>query len=324
MLRPPHPVPLSRLPLFPALVSGRWSAQGALRTAGQRALGIADADRHLVLARAEQDWHPGPRVDVPADALAAALSPDLRRLALLHARALELRPLDGDATPKLLAPMEAPAAPALQFDATGHGLWLSGEHPAGHSLQLYAPDSGALLATASVAGVREGFHDLLPHPHASAVIASVSCGQDGTWLTLLARSGTGLEAVGELASENDSFGAADFLTDGESFVGIAANWVRRWSYPGRRLLAEYTLPADVMAGYVGAVHGDSVLLPVEPEDGGEWMLYQLEARTLRLQRRWQLPLRSPDVSSLYVLHGGHLLTDGQVWRLPPELVAAQR
>lgn len=313
---------LTRLTPAPALVPERWSAAGFLIAPGQRGLGFSDGERHLVLVHPEQPGQPIARFDVPEDALAAALSADLQQLALLGADSLELHRPDGTRAPHRSGRVDVPATPALAFDATGDTLWLSGESPSGHALQLYDARSLTLLATAPVAGEGDGEHELLAHPHAPALAVSVSCGQDGTWLTLLRRSSTGLEKVGELASRDEPFFAAGFLPDGGSLVGIGGTWVRRWSYPDCRLLAEYALPEGQLPGSVGAVVGDSVLLPVEPEDGGRWTLHQLEAGSLRLQRRWQLPLRSPQVASLYALPGGCLLAEGQLWQLPPPLGTA--
>lgn len=79
-------------------------------------------------------------------------------------------------------------------------------------------------------------------------------------------------------------------------------------------------------GYTGLVMSHAVLVAVEDLLAvGEWYLLQLDPVTLRPVCAWELPLFTEVVTSLHLLPGGFILSpeDGQLWRLPAEVLAPE-
>jgi hypothetical protein len=289
-----------------------WERGGRILTGARRdAVGIPLGPGRLGLFRPERGWRPEHVLEVPRDALCVAPYPSLDRAAVLTPGRLEV------VGPGRLAPREwALPTQALDFDATGQGLWASGEDSEGHRVHVLEVDSLERVASAPVDGDSDGAHELLPHPVEPVMGVSVSCGQDGTWLTFLRREGSRLVRLGGLAALDDPFSAVGFVEGGDAFVGISNTWVRLWSYPDCRLLAEHVLPVDRMTEFTGAVLGASVLVPVMDDTGeGRWELYQLEARTLRPECIWELPLPGEDEAQIEVLPGDYVLGEERLWKL---------
>ncbi|HZI12385.1 MAG TPA: hypothetical protein VE153_18525 [Myxococcus sp.] len=296
----------------PRRAGDAWEHGGRILAGAHRdAVGIPLGPGRLGLFRPARGWWPEHVLEVPRDARLVAPYPSLDRAVVLRPGRLE--GVGGGPGPR---PWTFPTQ-ALDFDGAGQGLWASGEEGSeGHRVHLLEADSLERVVSAPVDGDSDGAHELLPHPVEPVMGVSVSCGQDGTWMTFLRREGSRLVRVGGLAAVDDPFSAVGFLEGGDAFVGISNTWVRLWSFPDCRLLAEYVLPVDRMTEFTGAVTGTSVLVPVMDDTGdGRWELYQLEARTLRPECIWELPLPGEDVALLEVLPGDYLLGEERLWKL---------
>lgn len=301
---------------LPRRAGAVWERGGRILIGARRdAVGLPLGPGRLGLFLPSRGWRPEHVLEVPREARLVAPYPSLERAAVLLPGRLEViaaSPGVGLPGPRTwMAPTQA-----LDFDGAGQGLWASGESPEGHAVHFLEAGSLEPVGSAPVDGDVEGAHELLPHPVEPVMGVSVSCGQDGTWLTLVRREGSRLVRVGGLAAVDDPFSAVGFLEGGGGFVGISNTWVRLWSYPDCKLVAEHVLPVDRMTEFTGAVTGASVLVPVMDDTGdGKWELYQLEARTLRPECIWELPLPGEDVELLEVLPGDHLLGEERLWKL---------
>ncbi len=297
---------------LPRRAGDAWERGGRILTGAHRdVVGIPLGPGRLGLFRPARGWHPEQVLEVPRDARGVAPYPSLDRAAVLRPGRLE----QGLTTREWTLPTQA-----LDFDAAGQGLWASGEEGSeGHRVHVLEAGSLERVASAPVDGDTDGAHELLPHPVEPVMGVSVSCGQDGTWLTFLRREGSRVVRLGGLAAVDDPFSAVGFVEGGDAFVGISNAWVRVWRFPDCRLLAEYVLPVDRMTEFTGAVTGASVLVPVMDDTGeGRWELYQLEARTLRPECIWELPLPGEDVALLEVLPGDYVLGEERLWNLTRE------
>lgn len=286
--------------------------------------------RRLAVFRASEGWRPGPDLEIPRGTRRVALHPALDRAAVLRPGRIELLPwgagtLPGPSTRAWMRPSRS-----LGFDSTGQGLWLSEEVGGVRSVNVI--DTASLSDVASASGVVaapvneevDDLHEWLPHPSAPAMGLSVSCGQDGTWLTFFQREAEGLRRLGGLEAVDAPFFPAGFTPDGGSFLGIGGTWVRRWSFPACELLAEFSLPefGDLATGYAGLVTERSVFVTVEDLRGeGEWQLHELETGSLRPVGTWSLPISNDAFPTLHLLPGGFLVAEGgQLWRLPARVL----
>ncbi|RJS17608.1 hypothetical protein DRW03_26790 [Corallococcus sp. H22C18031201] len=308
-----------------------WARDGVIRGTSDRVLGLPSGPGRLTLLRASDDWHVGPGLEIPLHATRLALHPDLERLIVMGPGRLELRRGTPRDVPTLGSRLWPHPSLALGFDASGQELWTSEEAGGQHVVRVLDGEtltdgaSGPGAVTAVLDPELEGLHELMPHPSAPVMGVSVSQGQDGTWLVFLRREGGRLVREGALDSPDAPFFPAGFDASGTSFIGIGGTWVRRWSFPGCALLAEYALPEDTgtqVTDYSGLVTADSVFVVMEgldAEGAGEsqrFSLLQLDAGTLRPTHRLELPLEHEAIGALQLLPGGFLMADGRrLWRL---------
>ncbi|RKH62611.1 hypothetical protein [Corallococcus aberystwythensis] len=335
---PSRRVALTRLTTLP-LTDAEWAGDGFVLTPSAEAVGLAVGARRLAVLGATEAWPPARALELPRTAQLVALHPSLQGVAVLGPGRIEMvgRAPDG-------SPVETPArawtrnTQALGFDVTGQGLWASGALDGRASVHVL--DSRTLSDVAGTeAGLGldappsgeddlEGLHEWMPHPSLPVMGVAVSQGQEGTWLTFVERGAAGLERRAALASVDAPFYPAGFFPDGSGFIGVGGTWVRRWTYPEATQAAEFLLPEQgtLATGYTGLVTGQAVLVAVEDLlEAGEWYLLQLDPVSLRPVCAWELPLSTEAVTSVHLLPGGFVLSpeDGQLWRLPDEVLGAR-
>jgi hypothetical protein len=329
---PSRRVGLTRLTVLP-VTDAEWAGDGYVPTPTGEALGLAVTARRLAVLGARAPWPPERTLELPRSAQLVALHPSLRSAAVLGPGRIEMVGPGEDSE----SPARAWTRPtqSLAFDVTGQGLWAS-EVVDGRAF-VRAVDARTLsdVVGAEVAleapplteDDLDGLHEWMPHPRSPVMGLAVSQGQDGTWLTFVERGEEGLVRGGSLASVDAPFYPVGFVPDGTGFIGVGGSWVRRWTYPDVTLAAEFVLPeaGTLATSYMGLVTEAAVLVAVEDLlEAGEWYLLQLDLETLKPVCAWVLPLSTEAVSSLHLLPGGFLLSpdDGQLWRLPAEVLGA--
>lgn len=335
---PSRRVALTRITTLP-VTDAEWAGDGFVLPPSGGSVGLALGVRRLAVLGAREEWPPGRVLELPRAAGLVALHPSLGCAAVLGPGRIEMvgRALDG-------GPVETPArawtrhTQALGFDVTGESLWTSGVQDGRASVRVLdartlsdvaGTEAGLELGT-PVLGEDDldGLHEWMPHPSLPVMGASVSLGQEGTWLTFVERGAAGLVRGAAVASVEAPFYPAGFLPDGSGFIGVGGTWVRRWTYPEATLAAEFLLPEQgtLATGYSGLVTERAVLVAVEDLlEVGEWYLLQLDPGSLRPVCAWELPLSTEAVTSVHLLPGGFILSpeDGQLWRLPDEVLAAR-
>ncbi|RKI02014.1 hypothetical protein [Corallococcus sp. AB038B] len=339
---PSRRVELTRITTLP-VTDAEWAGDGFVlppaASGSDASVGLAVGMRRLAVLGARESWPPERALELPRTAGLVALHPSLGSAAVLGPGRIEMvgRAPDG-------SPVETPArawtrnTQALGFDITGEGLWTSGVQDGRASLRVL--DARTLSDVAGTeAGLElgaptlgeddlDGLHEWMPHPSLPVMGVAVSLGQEGTWLTFVERGATGLVRGAAVASVEAPFYPAGFLPDGSGFVGVGGTWVRRWTYPEATLAAEFLLPEQgtLATGYSGLVTERAVLVAVEDLlEVGEWYLLQLDPASLRPVCAWELPLSTEVVTSVHLLPGGFILSpeDGQLWRLPDEVLSAR-
>ncbi|RKG95009.1 hypothetical protein [Corallococcus carmarthensis] len=335
---PSRRVELTRLTALP-LTDAEWAGDGFVLTPSAEAVGLAVGSRRLVVLGALEAWPPARALELPRTAQLVALHPSLRSVAVLGPGRIEMvgRAADG-------SPVETTArawtrhTQALGFDVTGEGLWTSGVQDGRAFVRVL--DSQTLSDVAGTdAGLAldtppqgeddlDGLHEWMPHPRLPVMGVAVSQGQEGTWLTFVEHGAAGLVRGATVASVDAPFYPAGFFPDGSGFIGVGGTWVRRWTYPEATMAAEFLLPEQgtLATGYTALVTERAVLVAVEDLlEAGEWYLLQLDPVSLRPVCAWELPLSTEAVTSVHLLPGGLLLSpeDGQLWRLPDEVLLAR-
>ncbi|NBD11184.1 hypothetical protein [Corallococcus silvisoli] len=332
---PSRRVALTRLTALP-VTDADWAGDGFILSPTGEALGLALGARRLAVLGAGDAWPPERSLELPRTAQLVALHPSLQGVAVLGPGWIEMMGLgpDADSVGTTARTWTRPTQ-ALGFDVTGQGLWTSDVVEGRASVRVV--DARTL---SDVAGMEtgldapplgeddlDGLHEWMPHPRLPVMGVSVSRGQDGTWLTLVERGPAGLIRGAVVASVDAPFYPAGFVPDGSGFIGVGGTWVRRWTYPEGTQAAEFLLPEQgtLATGYSGLVTAGAVLVAVEDLlAAGEWYLLQLDPVTLRPVCAWELPLSTETVTSVHLLPGGYILSpeDGQLWRLPDEVLSA--
>ena len=332
---PSRRVELTRVTTLP-VTDAEWAGDGFVTSPSGDALGLALSARRLAVYQAGEAWPPERSLELPKSAQLVALHPSLKSVAVLGPGRIEMVGLGADGgSAGMTARTWTRPTQALAFDSSGLGLWTSDVVDGRASVQLVDAETLSDVAgmdTSLDAPLGEddvdGLHEWMPHPSQPVMGVALSCGQDGTWLTFVERRASGLVRGAEVASVDAPFYPAGFFPDGTGFIGVGGTWVRRWTYPEGTLAAEFMLPelGTLATGYTGLVMSHAVLVAVEDLLAvGEWYLLQLDPVTLRPVCAWELPLFTEVVTSLHLLPGGFILSpeDGQLWRLPAEVLAPE-
>lgn len=160
---------------------------------------------------------------------------------------------------------------AATFTRDGESIWLSAESPTGAAIaRLRFRDFGLESKVAFPAPPPPAAHEIYLHPVEDAVLLTMACGQDGTFVRVARvaggndRNGAKIELVaGEGSDGNEGLmpcGLAEATDDGARvcFVSDDAVELRRW--PDLKREASYELEGDLVANYNGVrVHGRFVV-----------------------------------------------------------------
>jgi hypothetical protein len=242
------------------------------------------------------------------DRLAVAFHPSSPRVALTTPTGVRL--MDPGGRVSVDVELERDAVPrAVAFDRGGEHLLVSCEGPRGRSF-LHMVDGRKLqpLYTVDVGGEAESYHYLHLHPEREVVAVEVSCGQDGTWLTFVEYSPSGLHTLPRgLQRPGEPFMMAGFDPDGRRFAVTRPLGIDLLAWPACNLVRTIEPGADhQLFDWCGAWVGRRLVasvLDVETEDHG-LLVTDNELVPLAIQR-WE----RGDQDWLFDLKG---LSDGRL------------
>ncbi len=185
----------------------------------------------------------------------------------------------------------------LQFNRDGRRLWLATERPEGWGeLHLLDPRTLSSLACAELGGQGDAGASLGLRPGGDDVLAEVSCGQDGSWITAVGVSGDSVQALH--TSELDPHAVLGFDAGGTRYVALGQDELSVRSWPSSDELAVAQLPDQLESSWKGTVRGDCVYVVAwnaSEESSGETELLRYRIADLSLAGRAVLGLQA-DVS----------------------------
>jgi hypothetical protein len=194
-------------------------------------------------------WHG----DLPA---ACVLRPGL------HPELVDLGPTLGD-----MGPM------AATFAAGGESLWISAEsHAAAAIARLRFRDFAVEGKVTFSPGPPPASHELFLHPVEDAVLLTMACGQDGTFVRV-ARvvEGRIALAAGEGDAGLEPCGTAEATEDGTHVCIVAGDSVEMRRWPHLALVSKFSPGDELVTNYNGVrIHGRFVISATfEEDEGGE-------------------------------------------------------
>lgn len=172
-----------------------------------------------------------------------------------------------DLTPALgaLGPM------AATFARDGQSLWVSAERAGGAALlRLSFPDLRLEARATFSAPPPPAAHELLLHPTEDAVLLTMACGQDGTFVQVgrMVRGQLGL-VVTDAEEGLEPCGAVEVSDDGARVCLVAAGRVELRRWPDLLPLAQLEVPDGLVANYAGARFGGRLVISAAEEEEGQ-------------------------------------------------------
>jgi hypothetical protein len=215
------------------------------RQAGLHAVAVHPDGRTLV----GFGWH----ADVPAACvLRAGLPPEVIDLGLAL----------GD-----MGPM------AASFSSDGEGLWLSAESRTGAAIvRLRFRDFSLEGKAAFPAPPPPAAHELLLHPLEDAVLLTMACGQDGTFVRVArAAEGKVTLVAGEGVDGLDPCGTAETIEDGTRVCLVTGDSVELRQWPTLALVKRVEVGEGLLPNYNGVRIGGRFVVSAtfEQDDGAE-------------------------------------------------------
>jgi hypothetical protein len=151
---------------------------------------------------------------------------------------------------------------AATFTRDGDSLWLSAESATGGALvRLRFRDFGLEAKVAFPPAPPPAAHELFLHPTEDAVLLTLACGQDGTFVRVARRVGDKLELV---RTEGDGgfepCGVAEATDDGEHVCLVAVDRVELRRWPSLEKAAEILLGDERTSNHNGVRIGGRFLV----------------------------------------------------------------
>jgi hypothetical protein len=160
---------------------------------------------------------------------------------------------------------------AATFTRDGESIWLSAENAAGAAIaRVRFRDFGLESKVAFPAAPPPAAHELMLHPLEDAVLLTMACGQDGTFVRVARMVGGKLELV---ATKGDGglepFGVAETTDDGARvcLVGDDRVELRRW--PDLAHEARVDIEDELAANYNGVRIGGRFVVSATLQDDGD-------------------------------------------------------
>jgi hypothetical protein len=160
---------------------------------------------------------------------------------------------------------------AATFTREGDSLWLSAESAGAAALvRLRFRDFALETKAAFPPAPPPAAHELFLHPTEDAVLLTMSCGQDGTFLRVARLLGGKLELV---ATEGDDglepCGLAEGTDDGERVCLVTADRVELRRWPSLAREASIDLGEGLSANYNGVRIGGRFMVSATKQDEGD-------------------------------------------------------
>jgi len=160
---------------------------------------------------------------------------------------------------------------AATFTRDGESIWLSAESATGAALaRLRFRDFGLESKAAFPPPPPPASHELLLHPTEDAVLLTMACGQDGTFLRV-ARSVAGkLELVATEGDEGiEPCGLAETTDDGSRVCLVTFDRVELRRWPGMEREALFEVDDELSANYNGVRVGGRFVVSAAVQDDGD-------------------------------------------------------
>jgi hypothetical protein len=160
---------------------------------------------------------------------------------------------------------------ATTFTRDGESLWLSAESATGAAIvRVRFRDFGLESKVAFPAAPPPAAHELTLHPREDAVLLTMACGQDGTFLRVARMVDGKLELV---ASEGDGgaepCGVAGTTEDGERVCLVSFDRVQLRRWPGLARDAEVAIEDELAANYNGVRLGAYFVVSATLQEDGD-------------------------------------------------------
>lgn len=163
---------------------------------------------------------PGAAFPLPElEELEVAIRPDGQQIAVASSQGVQL--VDPDGTAHAIGEELKGVARAALYSHDGQRLWIGYEDleadqaPGGNFVCLADCATLGLIDTLRVAGLGDAYHALTPLPGSDLVAVEVSCGQGGSWLTLVEPGAFGLSRLtAALERPGEPFLMGGFSPDG--------------------------------------------------------------------------------------------------------------
>jgi hypothetical protein len=160
---------------------------------------------------------------------------------------------------------------AATFTRDGNSIWLSAESASAAAIvRLRFRDFGLESKAAFPPAPPPAGHELFLHPVEDAVLLTMSCGQDGTFVRVARRVGDKLELV---ATEGDDglepCGLAETTDDGARVCLVTSDRVELRSWPGLTREAQVEIGEELSANYNGVRIGGRFVVSATEQDDEE-------------------------------------------------------
>jgi hypothetical protein len=160
---------------------------------------------------------------------------------------------------------------AATFTRDGESIWVSAESATGAAIvRLRFRDFGLESKAAFPPAPPPASHELLLHPVEDAVLLTMACGEDGTFLRLARTAAGKLELV---ATEGDDgiepCGAAETTEDGGRVCLVTATRVELRRWPGMGREARVEVADELSANYTGVRIGGRFIVSATEQDDGD-------------------------------------------------------
>ena len=157
---------------------------------------------------------------------------------------------------------------AVTFTGDGESIWLSAESPTHVAIaRLRFRDFALQSKVAFPAPPPPASHELFLHPSDDAVLLTMACGQDGTFVRVARNVGGKLELVAGEGDEGlESCGVADTTEDGARVCLVTFDRVELRRWPDMQSLGQFDVGDEMSANYNGVRIGERFIVSATLED----------------------------------------------------------